>query len=725
MELHNVSNASQAEGSYLNVRRSVPTEFTKYDTSTARSNQNFQGLSHSGSLYAEQSLALAFEDMSLSLRTRRADSPTSHRNVALTNGHCPSGRVDVILNQPHEPATLQDESMPLQFSAARAKQKTDELTAEHQEQAYSFPSHLGSFSSSGLHSFDSNFGIPCYPSTASASPIQKQCYVDGQSQSQMYAPYDQHVSSNLIWQHDMGAQPYSVMQQFSGFDVPRHRSNQQAAVCTPANGSSSYLGTPSFHGLESGDPYLNGAAFQKRKKQLNNTYADRFPSTSYTDSSYGSGDFRHFQQPEKVAHQHGLCFSQHQISGKVSTISYPEKILVRPDGVNSVRTTKFAPSVNGCADMDQRINGYGHDHLYIQSNDSSHFDWLDPHFLSSESKYGPSMESPKSTYNSIDEVVGRICIVAKDQNSCRFLQSVFTGGSQEDAEKVFAEIIDHIGELMVDPFAHYLVQKILEECSHDQRMRIIFEITKVPVELLKVSCNMHGTRVVQKVIETLNTSDQALKVVSALRPGAMHLMTDPHGSHVVQRCLQQLLPEHKAFLLEAAASHHLQLATDRHGCCVLQKCIEHSNDSQKYSLLSNIISDARRISEDQYGNYVIQFILNLKIEWATVKVVDALEGHFGTLSMQKCGSHVVEYCLKLAPQLVCDRVINELMNDPKLPHIMLDQYGNYVIQTALKQCKGALYAAFVEAIRPHAAVLQSNMFGKRVLSRTYLKNRQY
>lgn len=86
-------------------------------------------------------------------------------------------------------------------------------------------------------------------------------------------------------------------------------------------------------------------------------------------------------------------------------------------------------------------------------------------------------------------------------------------------------------------------------------------------------------------------------------------------------------------------------------------------------------------------NYVIQFILNLKIEWATVKVVDALEGHFGTLSMQKCGSHVVEYCLKLAPQLVCDRVINELMNDPKLPHIMLDQYGNYVIQTALKQCK--------------------------------------
>jgi hypothetical protein len=86
-------------------------------------------------------------------------------------------------------------------------------------------------------------------------------------------------------------------------------------------------------------------------------------------------------------------------------------------------------------------------------------------------------------------------------------------------------------------------------------------------------------------------------------------------------------------------------------------------------------------------NYVIQFILSLKIEWATSKVVDELEGHFGNLSMQKCGSHVVEQCLKQAPHVVCDKIMNELMNDPKLPHIMLDQYGNYVIQTALKESK--------------------------------------
>jgi hypothetical protein len=51
---------------------------------------------------------------------------------------------------------------------------------------------------------------------------------------------------------------------------------------------------------------------------------------------------------------------------------------------------------------------------------------------------------------------------------------------------------------------------------------------------------------VQKIIETTNDPYQVSKVVSALRPGAIHLMLDPNGSHVADRCLQKLLPEAKA-----------------------------------------------------------------------------------------------------------------------------------------------------------------------------------
>ncbi|GJN25301.1 hypothetical protein PR202_gb13110 [Eleusine coracana subsp. coracana] len=577
-EIHQRNSGSQAARGYLNGRRPLPSEFATYDMSMVGSNQHFQCFSHSGSLHDEQSLLSAFEDMNF--RTGAADSSNNRRTAALTNGHCPSGRRDFILNQPHVSVTHQDEFIPIQLSAAYANQKIDELAFEDREQAYSFPPHLGS-RSSRQPNYDSMFSIPYHPSTASASPFQGHCYVDGQSS--MYAPYDQ--GSNFLVRHDMGTQPFFVMQphyaypqmqQVSELDVARNRkSNQQASVFTPTNGASYYLGITNFHELGTGDPYLNGATIQKSNARLNSTFVDRFPSTSYIDGSCGSGDFCQFRQQEKAACPCGPGFSHHRFTGKGNnTMSYQERILMRPDSANPAKSIKFSPSTNGCTDMDQRINGFDKNHLDIQSSDSMNLEWLKPQFLSS--KLESAMESPQLTYNSVDEIVGRICTVAKDQNGCCFLRKVYTEGTQEDVENVFAEIIDHIGELMVDPFAHYLVLKILDECSNDQRLRIICEITKVPVDLLKISCNMHGTRVVQKIIETINTPEQALKIVSALSAGTMRLMTDPNGCHVVHRCLQKLLPEHKAgaqltAFVEAIRPHTATLQSNIFGKKVLQR----------------------------------------------------------------------------------------------------------------------------------------------------------
>jgi hypothetical protein len=103
-----------------------------------------------------------------------------------------------------------------------------------------------------------------------------------------------------------------------------------------------------------------------------------------------------------------------------------------------------------------------------------------------------AMKSDQLNCNSVDEVVGELCHLAKDQNGCRFLQRIFTEGSQEDAQKVFDGVIEHIDELMVDPFGNYLIQKLLEQCNDNQKMHILYEITKIPGQLVKVACNMHG-----------------------------------------------------------------------------------------------------------------------------------------------------------------------------------------------------------------------------------------
>ncbi|TQD87509.1 hypothetical protein C1H46_026926 [Malus baccata] len=230
-----------------------------------------------------------------------------------------------------------------------------------------------------------------------------------------------------------------------------------------------------------------------------------------------------------------------------------------------------------------------------------------------------------------------------------------------------------------------------------------------------------GTRAVQKVIETLKTPEQFSMVVSSLKPGIVMLIKNTNGNHVAQRCLQYLTREYREFLFVAATTNCVELATDRHGCCVLQKCLSHSDAEQRNRLICKITSNALILSQDPFGNYVVQFVFELQLPWATLDILDQLEGNYGDLSVQKYSSNVVEKSLKYACEERRIRIIQELIENPRLDQVMQDPYGNYVVQAALSQSKGILHSKLVDAIKPHMPVLRTSPYGKKILSSNILK----
>ena len=66
----------------------------------------------------------------------------------------------------------------------------------------------------------------------------------------------------------------------------------------------------------------------------------------------------------------------------------------------------------------------------------------------------------------------QVLSVAKDQNGCRFLQRKFDEGGAAAIALVFPEVLDNLIELMVDPFGNYLIQKLLDRCSEEQRLQV-------------------------------------------------------------------------------------------------------------------------------------------------------------------------------------------------------------------------------------------------------------
>jgi hypothetical protein len=116
-------------------------------------------------------------------------------------------------------------------------------------------------------------------------------------------------------------------------------------------------------------------------------------------------------------------------------------------------------------------------------------DWKLQHYVNSRAfELG---NSRTLRYENMVGVRGYIYFMAKDQNGCRFLQRKIEQG-KKDVDVIFEGIIDHIAELMTNSFANYLVQKMLDVCDEEQRLRIIVVLTEDPLQMLRISLNTHG-----------------------------------------------------------------------------------------------------------------------------------------------------------------------------------------------------------------------------------------
>ncbi|XP_062213547.1 uncharacterized protein LOC133914461 [Phragmites australis] len=316
-------------------------------------------------------------------------------------------------------------------------------------------------------------------------------------------------------------------------------------------------------------------------------------------------------------------------------------------------------------------------------------------------------------YENMVGVKGYIYFMAKDQNGCRFLQQKFEEGKHH-VDVIFEGIIDHIPELMINSFANYLVQKMLDVCDEDQRMRIITVLTEDPVRLLKISLNTHGTRAVQKLIETVRSRKEIVHIISALQPGFMHLVNDLNGNHVIQKCLTNFGAEENMFIFEAAATHCREMAMHRHGCCVLQRCISIARGGYQAKLVVEVCAHGFELAQDPFGNYVVQYVLEQKIPSANAHLASQFEGRYVYLSKQKVSSNVVEKCLKFFSDDEKSVIVRELIGGSHFEQLLQDPYANYVIYTALLNTRGHLNNTLIDAIRPHEEALRTSPCCKRI-----------
>lgn len=328
--------------------------------------------------------------------------------------------------------------------------------------------------------------------------------------------------------------------------------------------------------------------------------------------------------------------------------------------------------------------------------------------------------SPAESFQNVDlrkrslfGSLGSMYLLAKDKHGSSFLQDKLVEG-RHWVDSIFDGVIGNISELMVDSFGNYLMQKLFPVCSEGQKTTILLVLTEDPSTIFRLSLDSHGTRSVQKLIETLKSHHQIALVMAALRPGLLDLIKNVNGNHVIQNCLASLRTEDAKCIYDVATKHFMDIATHQHGCCVMQRCIGCSTGGYQANLVEKVTSNALKLSEDAYGNYVVQYAISAKFPSAHATFASQFEGNYVQLSMQKFGSHVVEKCFREFGENLKTTIVLELLSAPKFEQLLQHPFANYVIHNALLNTKGALHATLVGAIRPHTAILRTSPYCKRI-----------
>lgn len=316
----------------------------------------------------------------------------------------------------------------------------------------------------------------------------------------------------------------------------------------------------------------------------------------------------------------------------------------------------------------------------------------------------------------LDALLGQVRRLSRDQVGCRLVQQALDEEGPMAASLILNEGLPFWGEAMVDPFGNYLFQKILEKVTPEERIMLIKSVSP---RLVNASLNLHGTRSVQKVVELCSMDEQngfpstgeesAADILTAsLSPAAARLCIDSHGNHVIQRILLKLGPKHSKFVFDAVAASVGDVARHRHGCCVIQRCLDSPPTESRAHLVRRIVEKALELMQDAYGNYVVQYVLDVCSDEDVHAVCEAVVGKVNLLAIQKFSSNVMEKCLERCSDRIKEMYLAEMSDPGRIRELMMDPFGNYVVQRALSVATHAQAVRLVEAMRPHLLATQTS-----------------
>ena len=280
-------------------------------------------------------------------------------------------------------------------------------------------------------------------------------------------------------------------------------------------------------------------------------------------------------------------------------------------------------------------------------------------------------------------IKGKFLDIIKNHKGSKIFQKYLKMTHCDIMHQIFLELSFNLEDLITDSYANYFCKKFFTYLNQKDRIDFLKGIEK---SLVKLSCDSIGTYPIQTIIEHVGSKNEKIIIINALKDHVDELAFDPFGSHVLEKLLTCFEEEYVTFIYTYVSENFFDLANNNNGICVVKKILTFTHKKALHDKIKIIIQEnALQLILHPYANFVIQVVVEC---WPDYKdILKLYEKKYYNLSLEKYASNVVERCIEKDPEILND-YINEIVNSNHICDIMRSNYGNYVIQKAIKLSTG-------------------------------------
>ena len=291
----------------------------------------------------------------------------------------------------------------------------------------------------------------------------------------------------------------------------------------------------------------------------------------------------------------------------------------------------------------------------------------------------------KIDYLIYSKLQGNFINVIKSHKGSRIFQNYLKNTHSDILHQILMEILPNLKDLIIDPYANYFCRKFFTYLNQKDRNEYLNAIKD---NLIELCCNNIGTYPIQGIIEYIGSKTEKNLIINSIKNYITKLAYDPYGCHVLEKIISSFEEDLIVFIYDFILNNFLDLSYNSNGICVIKKVITFIHKYKFQEQIKKIIKEnAMDLIKHSYGNYVFQVLINYWNEDEVIKTLYLFKNKLTMLSMEKYASNVMERWIEKSDKIL-SYYIYEIVQSGKIGEIMKNNFGNYVIQKALKIATG-------------------------------------